>query len=176
MAVSKIIAAADAVTAIRSGDVVASSGWGGHGVAEAVLTAIEDRFTTTGEPSDLTLVWAGGQGDGAGRGLDHLAHPGLIRRAVGGHYGLIPQMAKLAVEEQIEAYNLPEGVLVQRLPVYCAGPPILGIVPSKRNHLRTSVLRWSPRERSRFFPETAHGRTRPDSRWPEAGPRPRDPA
>ncbi len=123
MSVSKLVSAEDAVAVIRAGDVVASSGWGGHGVCEAVLAAIEERFLDTGEPTDLTLVWAGGQGDAHGRGLDHLAHGGLIRRAIGGHYGLVPNLAKLAVDEQIEAYNLPEGVLVHLYRSIASGSP-----------------------------------------------------
>jgi propionate CoA-transferase len=37
----------------------------------------------------------------------------MLRRVVAGHYGLVPKIAKLAVEEKLEAYNFPEGVLVQ---------------------------------------------------------------
>jgi propionate CoA-transferase len=92
-------------------------------VAEAVLAAVEERYLETGEPTALTLVWAGGQGDRAGRGLDHLAHTGLLRRAIGGHYGLVPKLAKLAVDEHIEAYNLPEGVLVHLYRSIASGAP-----------------------------------------------------
>jgi propionate CoA-transferase len=112
MSISKIVSATDAVSVIRDGDVVASSGWGGLGVAEAVLGAIEDRYLAQESPSDLTLVWAGGQGDGAERGLNHLGHEGLLRCTIGGHYGLVPKIERLAIEEKIEAYNLPEGVLL----------------------------------------------------------------
>ncbi|MGI9666926.1 MAG: acyl CoA:acetate/3-ketoacid CoA transferase [Acidimicrobiia bacterium] len=123
MTVSKIVEAQDAVAVIRDGDVVASSGWGGHGVAECVLLAIEERFLAGEGPNDLTLLWAGGQGDGQGRGLDHLGHKGLLRRAVGGHYGQIPKLAQLAVDDEIEAYNLPEGVLVHLYRAIAAGAP-----------------------------------------------------
>lgn len=112
MSISKIVTAADAVAVIRSGDVVATSGYGGHGVPEEILVALEERFTTEGSPRDLTLMFAGGQGDVGERGLNHLGHEGLLARVIGGHYGLVPRIAKLAVEEKLEAYNLPEGVLV----------------------------------------------------------------
>src|SRR5262249_56605554 len=72
----------------------------------------ERRFVDTGSPRDLTLVWAGGQGDGKDRGLNRLGHAGLIRRTIGGHYGLIPRIEKLALDNTIAAYNFPEGVLV----------------------------------------------------------------
>jgi len=123
MSISKITSATDAVSVIRDGDVVASSGWGGHGVAEAVLAAIEDRYVRENSPTDLTLVWAGGQGDGAERGLNHLGHEGLLRRTIGGHYGLVPKIEKLAVDEKIEAYNLPEGVLVHLFRNTASGSP-----------------------------------------------------
>lgn len=123
MSISKIVSATDAVSVIRDGDVVASSGWGGHGVAEAVLAAIEHRYLTQNSPTDLTLVWAGGQGDGAERGLNHLGHEGLLRRTIGGHYGLVPKIERLAIDDKIEAYNLPEGVLVHLFRNIASGSP-----------------------------------------------------
>ena len=113
MSISKVVDAADAVTVISSGDVIATSGYGGHGVPEGILVALEDRFLGEGLPRDLTLMYAGGQGDVGERGLNHLGHEGMLRRVVAGHYGLVPKIAKLAVEEKFEAYNFPEGVLVQ---------------------------------------------------------------
>ncbi len=81
----KIIPIDDAVALIRDGDVVASSGYGGNGTPEALFAALERRFLETGAPRGLTLVWAGGQGDGKERGLNHLGHEGLLKRTIGGH-------------------------------------------------------------------------------------------
>ncbi|MEX2653507.1 MAG: CoA-transferase [Acidimicrobiia bacterium] len=123
MSISKVVSADDAVAAIQDRDVVASSGYGGHGVAEEVLVALEQRFLDTGEPKDLTLVWAGGQGDLATRGLNHLGHHGLLRMTIGGHYGLVPKIAELAVEEKLAAYNLPEGIIVHLYRNIAGGAP-----------------------------------------------------
>jgi len=123
MTISKILSAADAVKLVHAGDVVASSGYGGHGVPEQLLVALEERFVATGAPRDLTLVFAGGQGDGDTRGLNHLGHTGLVRRVVAGHYGLVPAIAKLAVDDSIEAYNLPEGVIVHLYRNMAGGGP-----------------------------------------------------
>ena len=107
------MSAEDAVAIIQSGDTVASNGYAGCGTPEQLLLALGERFLETGEPRDLTLVYAGGQGDSAERGLNRVGHEGLLKRVIGGHYGLIPSIEQLAVDDKIEAYNFPEGVIVQ---------------------------------------------------------------
>lgn len=82
------------------------------GAPEEVLLEIENRFLETGNPKNISLMWASGVGDGGTvRGINHLCHEGLLKKTVGGHYGLFPRIAKLINENKIEAYNYPQGVL-----------------------------------------------------------------
>ena len=108
---SKIIPAEDAVALVQDQDVVAVSGYGTNGVPEKLLVELERRWTRDDEPRDLTLMFAGGIGDGQDRGLNRLGHDGLLKRVIGGHYGLIPEIEKLAAQNRIEAYNFPEGII-----------------------------------------------------------------
>ncbi len=109
---ARLITREEAAELIRDGSTLLLTGSGGGLMdADFIYEAIEARFLRTGRPRDLTIVHITGIGDGTGTGVDRFAHPGLVRRVVGGHWGWSLKMQKLALANQIEAYNLPQGVL-----------------------------------------------------------------
>jgi propionate CoA-transferase len=115
----KLVSAEEAASLIRDGDTVATGGFVGIGFPEEIAVEIEKLYLSKGDhavptgnkPGNLTLVYAGGQGDGNKRGLNHFGHEGLVRRVIGGHWGLVPELQKLAIANKIEGYNLPQGVI-----------------------------------------------------------------
>lgn len=122
----KVCTPSDAVSLISQGDTVCVSGFVGQGSPDLILKALSDRYErecqegVMGGVSDLTLLFGGGPGDWDSRGLNYLAKVkcpesnnvmgnSLVKRAIGGHYGQVPELRKLATSNQIEAWTLPMG-------------------------------------------------------------------
>ena len=110
---NKIVSAEEAVRMIRDNDTVVFGGFAGVGACEEVAAALESYYLESGTPRDLTLMFAvaTGPGNDTNKGLNHLGHEGLIKRIIGGHWGLAPNIQKLAVENKVMAYNLPQGII-----------------------------------------------------------------
>ncbi|MFP7706452.1 CoA-transferase [Trueperella sp. LYQ141] len=116
------IGAEDVAALIPNGATVAGDGFTMMGVADEIYLRIEESFLTTGAPHDLTFVHAAGQSNRFD-GLARLAHPGLVKRIVGPHWGLNPPMANMLGADEIEAICLPQGQISTLYRTIAAGRP-----------------------------------------------------
>lgn len=108
-----VITPDEAAALIQDYDVVTVNGFVCSVQPEALSAAIEKRFLETGEPRQITLYHCAGQGNSDGRGSEHFAHEGMLKRVIAGHYGSAPKLAELIKDNKVEAYNFPQGTLAQ---------------------------------------------------------------
>ncbi|MFI3175148.1 MAG: CoA-transferase [Bacillota bacterium] len=106
-----VITADEAAKLIEDGVTYTTSGFVGNAIPEALHKAVEKRFLETGHPKDLTYVYCGSQGNRDGRGAEHYAHEGMLKRFIAGHWATVPAMGKMALENKMEAYNVSQGAL-----------------------------------------------------------------
>ncbi|WP_439597796.1 acyl CoA:acetate/3-ketoacid CoA transferase [Falsiroseomonas sp.] len=116
------VTARQAASLLQDGDTLLIGGsGGGHAVPEALLAALGARFRESGAPRGLTALHPVGVGDGAARGLGHLAQKGLLRRNIAGSYVNSPPIGAMALADEIEAWSLPQGSLSQLMREMAAG-------------------------------------------------------
>jgi propionate CoA-transferase len=119
----KIITADEAAELIKDGMTVAVGAMGLAGWAEEIGRAVEKRFLETGHPKDLNVVQSCNTGDRKERGITRWGHEGLIRRWMGAHIGFSPGICRLIEENKIEAYCIPQGVIINLWREIAAGRP-----------------------------------------------------
>lgn len=107
----QIISSQQAASMIHNNAVVIPGGFGCCGFPDALSDAVAERYLSEKQPRNLTLLFASGGGDKAGKGLDKLALSGLISRAIGGFWGFCPRLTKMAIDGEIDAHNWPMGVV-----------------------------------------------------------------
>lgn len=115
---SKILTADAAAALIPDGAVVTVSSSSGLGCPDAVLAAIGRRFADKGHPRGLTTLHPIAAGDMWGiKGIDHIAHDGLLSTVIAGSYPSGPSSAEppaiwtMIGENRVAAYNVPSGIL-----------------------------------------------------------------
>jgi len=114
----KVITAAQAAALVRDGEILSISSASGLGCPDKVLAAIGERFDREGSPRNLTALSPIAAGDMYGiRGIDHLAKPGLLTRILAGSFPSgpsslpMPGIWQMVMDNQVEAYNIPSGIL-----------------------------------------------------------------
>lgn len=117
-----VLDAKDIASRIPDGAHLLTVGMTLSGASETILSAIEYRFLTDGHPRDLTLIHSAGQSNRE-RGIQHLAHEGLVWRIIGSHWGLAPRWMDLISHDRVIAYCLPQGQMTHWYRSMAAGLP-----------------------------------------------------
>jgi acyl CoA:acetate/3-ketoacid CoA transferase len=119
---TRIRSAEAAVALIRDGATVAINSSSGLLCPDAVLKALGERFLAEGHPRGLTTIHPIAAGDMFGtKGVDHIAHDGMIARIIGGSYPSGPTNAEppriwqLITAERLAAWNVPSGIVFDML-------------------------------------------------------------
>jgi propionate CoA-transferase len=108
-----IITPAEAAALIPDGATLGISGMGLSGWAEEIGVAIEEAYLASGRPHGIKLVHGSAIGNWSNAGTHHLGHEGLVHTWIGAHTGAAPNMARLVEQNKLQAYCIPQGVMVQ---------------------------------------------------------------
>jgi propionate CoA-transferase len=120
----RVVTFEEAVGYLKDGDTLLIGGsGGGHAVPEKLIVSLEKRWSEEKKPNRLTLLHPVGLGDTISQGVGHLAYAGLIKRIVTGALVNSPAIQKMAEENTVEAYTLPQGALSELMREMAAGRP-----------------------------------------------------
>ncbi|MBQ1372406.1 MAG: malonate decarboxylase subunit alpha, partial [Oscillospiraceae bacterium] len=108
----QFLSPAEAVKIIRDGDTVIYNNFLGMYNCEQLSAALNDRFRAEGHPKDLTIYCTAGLGGWAPNTVcEQIITLGAVKTLMLSHYGSMPATAQMVLDNQIEAYNLPFGVM-----------------------------------------------------------------
>lgn len=119
---AKLKTAAEAARLVADGATVAVNSSSGLLCPDEVLKALGERFLSEGAPRGLTTIHPIAAGDMFGtKGVDHIAHKGMISRIIGGSYPSGPTNAEppliwqRILAEDVAAWNVPSGIVFDML-------------------------------------------------------------
>ena len=106
----KIMSAQEAVRLIDDNAVIGVNSFAAISNPEHLHDAIAQRFRETGHPKNLTIISSAGFGLlDADRGAEQYVREGAVGRIIASHFGTMPVVRKMVLEDRFEAYNLPLG-------------------------------------------------------------------
>ena len=118
----RIMDAAAAVKYIEDNAVIGLNSFAAMANPEKLHDAITERFRRTGHPRNLTIISSSGFGLlDADRGAEPYIREGAVGKIIASHYGTMPVVRKLVLEDRFEAYNLPLGPMSHAIRAQAGG-------------------------------------------------------
>jgi propionate CoA-transferase len=114
---TEILSAAQAAELVNDEDTIVICGCENVLAPNTLLRALGDRYKATQRPRNLTEIHPIIVGMGPDLGLENLAHPGLIKRAIGSGYSFLKtsRYTELLKQGAFEAHVVPMGTLYEIL-------------------------------------------------------------
>lgn len=114
--------AAEAAKLIDDNAVIGLNSFASMANPEKLHDAIALRFHKTGHPKNLTLISSSGFGLlDPYRGAEQYIREGAVGRIIASHYGTMPVVRKMVLEDRFEAYNLPLGPMSHAIRAQAGG-------------------------------------------------------
>ncbi|KAA9234140.1 MULTISPECIES: acyl CoA:acetate/3-ketoacid CoA transferase [Aerococcus] len=108
----QFITAQEAAQLVKDGDTLASPSFGLSNLPEAIMNALKERYDEEKHPAGISYIHGPGIGNNTpGRGLDYFVADGMAKRIYSGHMANSPLMNEKVIDNQIECYLLPQGVV-----------------------------------------------------------------
>lgn len=118
----RIIDAAEAAKLIEDNAVIGLNSFAAMANPEKLHDAITERFRACGHPRNLTLISSSGFGLlDPDRGAERYIREGAVGKIIASHYGTMPVVRKLVLQDQFEAYNLPLGPMSHAIRAQAGG-------------------------------------------------------
>ncbi len=110
---AEFITKEQAAELIKDDMTVASTCFTLAGWPEDIGAQVAENFKATGHPRNLRHIHAAGLGNWAGRGEDLWAIPGMVTRLITSHPGSAPHRLQMILNDEIMAWTLPLGCILQ---------------------------------------------------------------
>ncbi len=122
---SKLIPADEAIRFVKSGCTLAVGGAGGVQEPDLLIEQLVARYKSEGVPSQIIEFHPIRCGEIEGRGTSLFGAKGLVKRMIGGSFWPVgvPELIQRIHANEMEAYNLPIGVMYAMLEAAAAKRP-----------------------------------------------------
>lgn len=118
----RILDVAEAAELIEDNSVIALNSFAAMANPEKLHDAIALRFHKTGHPNNLTIISSSGFGLlDPYRGAEQYIREGAVGKIISSHYGMMPTVRQMVLEDRFEAYNLPLGPMSHAIRAQAGG-------------------------------------------------------